>query len=50
VTNGGDPVPTTALASIFVNTGQSQHTLTATFGAYHQRRKYGGPTGDESIT
>jgi hypothetical protein len=38
-TNGVDRVPTTALASIFVDIGQSQHTLTAIFGGHHQCRR-----------
>lgn len=36
VTNGGDQVPTMALASIFTTTDQSQYTLTASFGGHHR--------------
>lgn len=34
-TNGVDRVPATALASIFANAGQSQHTHTALYGGHH---------------
>ena len=46
VTNGVDRVPTTALASIFAITDQSEHTLTAIVGGHHQRRR----ADDETIT
>jgi hypothetical protein len=49
VRNGADQVPTMALASIFVNTDQSQHTLTAIFSGHHHCRRVANAAYDGAV-